>query len=138
MMGWFRARTITAVLTLDRFGAVATFRGEKGVLFAPAFDLDDLRDPTGAGDAFGSGLVYTLARAGSKITFDLFQTAIKEARMWSAHACTTHGAASHCPSRAELARFTRALRAKGQDPDLIEIRTLEDWDSIFRILDKAY
>ncbi len=138
MMGWFQERKITAILTLDRFGAVATFRGQEGILFAPAFDLDEFEDATGAGDAFGTGLVYTLCQGAGEITFDLFQTAIKEARMWSAHACTTRGAASQCPSKAELADFTEALRGKGQDPDFIECRKLQDWASIFRILDKAY
>jgi sugar/nucleoside kinase (ribokinase family) len=138
MMRWFQERRITAVITLDRFGAVATFRGQRGVWLAPAFDLDAFQDATGAGDAFGAGLVYTLCQAGCEITSDLFQTAIKEARMWSAHACTTRGAASQCPSKAELEGFTQALREKGQDPDFIECRELHAWDSIFRILDKAY
>jgi sugar/nucleoside kinase (ribokinase family) len=138
MVRWFQERAITAVITLDRFGAVATSCGHSGVWLAPAFDLDLFQDATGAGDAFGAGLVYTLCQAGGAITPQGFQTAIAEARAWSAYACTTRGAASECPNRTELDRFKRALRAKDQEPDLVQCRALQDWDSIFRILDKAY
>jgi sugar/nucleoside kinase (ribokinase family) len=138
MLGWFQERGVTAVITLDRFGAVATFQGQEGVIFAPAFDLDSFVDSTGAGDAFGSGLVHTLCHANEPLSFDLFQTAIKRARMWAAHACTTRGAASRCPRQDELAAFEARLREKGQDPDTIDCRDLAAWEGIFRILDKAY
>jgi sugar/nucleoside kinase (ribokinase family) len=138
MVRWFQERGITAVLTLDRFGALATFGGLEGVLFAPAFELDNFEDSTGAGDAFGAGLVHGLLRAGPQPSFDAFRVAIKEARLWAAHACTTRGAASHCPSQAELEAFEADLRHKGQDPDQIDCRDLAAWDGILRILDKAY
>ena len=138
MLRWFQEREITAVLTLDRFGAVATFRGLEGVLFAPAFELDNFEDSTGAGDAFGAGLVHSLCLAGGPPTFDGFYRAIKSARLWSAHACTTRGAASRCPSQAELEEFEADLRRKGQDPDQIDCRDLAAWDGILRILDRAY
>jgi sugar/nucleoside kinase (ribokinase family) len=135
---WFQSREVTAVLTLDRFGAVATFRGFEGVLFAPAFELDNYEDSTGAGDAFGAGLVHSLCLAGAPPTLDGFYAAIKMARLWSAHACTTRGATSHCPSQAELEAFEAELRRKGQDPDQIDCRDLAAWDGILRVLDKAY
>jgi hypothetical protein len=138
MLRWFQEREITAVLTLDRFGALATFRGTEGVLFAPAFELDDFEDSTGAGDAFGAGLIYSLCQAGGAPTVDRFFAAIKAARLWSAHACTTRGAASQCPSQAQLAAFEGQLRSRGQDPDQIDCRDLAAWDGILRILDRAY
>jgi sugar/nucleoside kinase (ribokinase family) len=138
MLRWFQEREITAVLTLDRFGAVATFRGLEGVLFAPSFELDDFEDSTGAGDAFGAGLVHSLCLSGGLPTFDGFYSAIKSARLWSAHACTTRGAASQCPSQAELEAFEVDLRRRGQDPDQIDCRDLAAWDGILRILDRAY
>jgi sugar/nucleoside kinase (ribokinase family) len=138
MLRWFQEREINAVLTLDRFGAVATFRGQEGVLFAPAFELDHFVDSTGAGDAFGAGLVHSLCQAGRPPTFEDFGTAIHAARLWSAHACTTRGAASRCPSEAELAAFEDELHLKGQAPEQIDCRDLVDWDGILRILDKAY
>jgi sugar/nucleoside kinase (ribokinase family) len=138
MIGWFQARRITAVITLDRFGAVATFQGQEGVLFAPAFDLDSFVDSTGAGDAFGAGLVHTLTHAERPITLDLFQVAVRRARIWAAHACTTRGATSHCPTQGDLAAFEGELRDRGQDPDTIDCRDLAAWEGIFRILDKAY
>lgn len=138
MLRWFQEREITAVLTLDRFGAVATFCGLEEMFFAPAFELDNFEDSTGAGDAFGAGLVHSLCQAGGPPTFDEFHDAIKVARLWSAHACTTRGAASLCPSHAELEAFEAELRQKGQDPDQIDCRDLAAWDGILRILDKAY
>jgi sugar/nucleoside kinase (ribokinase family) len=135
---WFQQREITAVLTLDRFGAVATFRGSKGVVFAPAFELDNFLDSTGAGDAFGAGLVHSLCQAGGPPTLEAFVAAIATARLWSAYACTTRGAASECPSAAELAAFEDELHLKGQAPEQIDCRDLADWDGILRILDKAY
>ena len=135
---WFQEREITAVLTLDRFGAVATFRGSKGVVFAPAFELDSFLDSTGAGDAFGAGLVHSLCQAGRPPTLEEFVAAIATARLWSAYACTTRGAASECPSQVELAAFEDELHQKGQAPEQIDCRDLADWDGILRILDKAY
>lgn len=138
MMRWFQSRGITAVITLDRFGAVATLRGHQDIWLALAFDLDKFEDATGAGDAFGAGLVYTLCKTNGKITPDRFETALKEARTWSAYACTTRGATSDCPSQAKLDCFRQTLRERDQDPDSVESRDLQSWESIFRILDKAY
>jgi sugar/nucleoside kinase (ribokinase family) len=138
MLRWFQDRRITAVLTLDRFGALGTFCGSRDVVFAPSFALEDFEDSTGAGDAFGAGLVHSLCQAGRQPTFDCFCAAIKEARLWSAHACTTRGAASQCPSRQELAAFETELRRRGEDPDQIDSRDLAAWEGILRILDKAY
>lgn len=141
MLHWFRERRITAVITLDRFGAVATYQGQEGVFFAPAFELDHFEDSTGAGDAFGAGLVHSLClarQARGALSFDSFQSALKRARLWAAHACTTRGATSHCPTREELDVFEEHLRCNGQDPDGIDCRDLASWEGIFRILDKAY
>jgi sugar/nucleoside kinase (ribokinase family) len=138
MLRWFQEREITAVLTLDRFGAVATLRGFEGVFFAPAFELASFEDSTGAGDAFGAGLVHSLCLNGKAPTTDSFSMALKTARLWSAHACTTRGAASECPSQAELEVFEEELRRNGQDPDQVDCRDLAGWDGILRILDRAY
>jgi sugar/nucleoside kinase (ribokinase family) len=138
MLSWFQDREITAVLTLDRFGAVATYRGSEGVFFAPAFELEDFVDSTGAGDAFGAGLVHSLCTTGEPLTMESLRTAIRTARLWSAHACTTRGAASVCPTQDELAAFEDELHEKGQDPDQIDCRDLAAWDGILRILDRAY
>mgnify|MGYP001552060992 CR=1 FL=1 len=39
--------------------------GPRGVFFAPAFPLEDVFDPTGAGDAFAGGFIGYLARCGA-------------------------------------------------------------------------
>jgi sugar/nucleoside kinase (ribokinase family) len=138
MLRWFQERGITAVLTLDRFGALAILGGSEDLFFAPAFDLDNFEDSTGAGDAFGAGLVHSLLQAGGPPTDDGFCTALKAARLWSAHACTTRGAASACPTRAELEAFEAGLRRTGQAPDWVGRRDLAAWEGVLRILDRAY
>jgi sugar/nucleoside kinase (ribokinase family) len=38
---------------------------EKGIFLMPAFPLEDVQDPTGAGDTFAGGLVGALAAGGN-------------------------------------------------------------------------
>jgi len=55
---WFKSNGVSAVITMDRFGGVATFRGREAIVLAWPFELGGrLADSTGAGDAFGAGLV---------------------------------------------------------------------------------
>lgn len=68
------ANTIRAIERIRGMGPkyVVVKRGEYGALlsandsyfFAPAFPLESVFDPTGAGDTFGGGLVGTIARNG--------------------------------------------------------------------------
>lgn len=52
----------TLVVKRGEYGAVL-FRGQS-VFFAPAFPLEQVHDPTGAGDTFAGGFMGYLARAG--------------------------------------------------------------------------
>ena len=44
----------------------ATVFHRQGVFFAPAYPLEDVKDPTGAGDTFAGGFVGFLAKSGKK------------------------------------------------------------------------
>lgn len=52
--------------------------GENGAFFScPAYPLEEIRDPTGAGDTFAGGLTgYLASRANGGVTFDILKTAV--------------------------------------------------------------
>jgi hypothetical protein len=46
---WFRERRITAVITLDKFGAIGTYKdGRDGIILAWPFEIQGFVDSTGA------------------------------------------------------------------------------------------
>ncbi|OLC22271.1 MAG: hypothetical protein AUH33_00120 [Chloroflexi bacterium 13_1_40CM_68_21] len=57
------------VIKRAEYGALAVMRGTGGraprLFWTPAYPLEEVRDPTGAGDAFAGGLLGHLARAGT-------------------------------------------------------------------------
>jgi sugar/nucleoside kinase (ribokinase family) len=127
---WFQDNEVTAVITMDKVGAIATLGGgEHGVIFARPYNLEArLVDSTGAGDAFGAGLVSyfvdkitELGQDKNRIskrdctqimTIGNFEDAIERARYWAAYCCTKLGAASDCPDQSELDRFKSTLGAQ--------------------------
>ena len=133
---WFRERHITAVITLDKFGAIATYRdGAEGVIFDWPFDLESVVDSTGAGDAFAAGFTATLFEHPGE-QFPGFLRSIQAASIWGAYACTSLGGAQDCPDRDTLARFSAKIinRKFAQ----VEVKNLTDADLILKLLDKAY
>ena len=44
----------------------ATVFSRQGVFFAPAYPLEEVKDPTGAGDTFAGGFIGYLAKSRSK------------------------------------------------------------------------
>ena len=99
--------------------AVAIKRGEYGaVLFtrdrtfwAPAFPLEEVRDPTGAGDAFAGGLVGHLARA-DKIDDAALCTAVLHGTVCASFAVEDFSVAGIEKAEAEgVARRMRELGA---------------------------
>jgi sugar/nucleoside kinase (ribokinase family) len=88
------ARQLTGETSLIRAGRklqgmgpqyVAVKKGEHGCLLfgddgqffsCPAYPLEDIHDPTGAGDTFAGGLAGFLASAGGEITFDNLRKAV--------------------------------------------------------------
>jgi len=87
------ARMLTGEYQLARAGksllkkgllAIVIKRGEhgatvfhrQGVFFAPAYPLEDVKDPTGAGDSFAGGFIGYLAKSGRQSFAELKRAAI--------------------------------------------------------------
>lgn len=129
---WFKNQNLTAIITMDRFGGVATFREHDAIVLAWPFELQrKLADSTGAGDAFASGLMSVII--GDKYCEDDIYTPIFEARRWSAYACTTVGGSASCPNREQLARFVTDVA----EFDSIRVSSIDEVQLILRLLDKA-
>lgn len=64
---WVRSRGPRVVVAkLGEYGAMVFHEG--GTFWAPAFPLELVKDPTGAGDTFGGGVMGVLARLGGEFT----------------------------------------------------------------------
>ena len=108
---WLAERSVTAVVTLDRLGALGTYKDgkEHGTVFAwSLITSDDVRDPTGAGDAFAAGMASQL-RGKSAPTFFDFREAIGVGRLWAAYACTTVAGPRAYPTPELLADFAKTI-----------------------------
>ncbi len=88
------ARQLTGETSLIRAGKaiqalgpkyVAVKKGEHGCLLfgpdnaffsCPAYPLEDIHDPTGAGDTFAGGLAGALSAEGGEVTFDMLRRAV--------------------------------------------------------------
>lgn len=64
--------------------------GPEGLFIAPAFPLDDVRDPTGAGDTFAGGLAGFLAKAGDT-GFETLKRAVVEGTILASYTCEEFG-----------------------------------------------
>jgi sugar/nucleoside kinase (ribokinase family) len=112
VVDWFRENSITAVITLNRCGAIGTYKnGSDGLIVARPIRMGKMVDPTGAGDAFGSGMVSFLCKK-KQFTFQDFFDSIQAGMVWASFACRTFGGSSQCPSKHTLNEFIQGKRKK--------------------------
>jgi sugar/nucleoside kinase (ribokinase family) len=131
MLHWLRKRQITAIITIDRYGAIGTYKdGSDGVILAWPKEISGIVDTTGAGDAFGAGLMSKLYGK-PKFTCDDFCDAIEAARIWAAYACTHFGASAFCPDSLTLQKFQKNFSS-----DPIEILTGREARRMLKVFDK--
>ncbi|NPA59540.1 MAG: carbohydrate kinase family protein [Epsilonproteobacteria bacterium] len=101
-----RELNISAVITLDQFGALGILKGHEEFLFVARAitNLSDFVDSTGAGDAFCSGMVSSL---GGKKDFSIkeFKKAMGVGRSWASYACKSFGGANECPNKSVIEDF---------------------------------
>jgi sugar/nucleoside kinase (ribokinase family) len=102
------------IIIIKRGESGALLFDEEGIFAAPAFPLQEVQDPTGAGDSFAGGLVGAIAREGSTGPEALRRAVIYGSAM-----------ASFCVERFSLDRF-RDLR-----PDEVE-RRFEEFRALTR------
>jgi sugar/nucleoside kinase (ribokinase family) len=97
---------ICAVITLDQFGALGIYRGERDCLFlARAITNEsDFVDSTGAGDAFCAGMVSSLGRS-KNFSKAEFKEAMGVGRSWASYACNSYGGANECPNHNQIKDF---------------------------------
>jgi sugar/nucleoside kinase (ribokinase family) len=154
MLNWFQDREITAIITMDKVGAVASLKdGSQGVIFARPYDLGErFVDSTGAGDAFGAGLISYFLDMMSRnelgiqpskqkaldqyLTIGNFEDALERGRHWAAYCCTKLGAANECPDKKALEGFRTYL--KSVEKALVKRGDLNDFDDVMWFIDKAY
>lgn len=127
----------TAIITLDRFGAIGIHRELKNsiIIAWPLLDVKNVVDPTGAGDAFAAGVVSYLCERPDFSTSD-FQSAIGTGRVWAAYACTSIGGAGDCPSQKKLSKFQSEIDKKGVKA--IEVRFRDFAGEVMTLLDIAF
>ncbi len=132
-----RSLNLNAVITLDKFGAIGIHKDKKDsiILAWPLIDSTEIVDSTGAGDAFGAGLVSSLCRQG-KLDFATFHEAIETARTWSALACKSLGGSSHCPDKTTIEAYQREISGGERRP--VEIKDQNYAAEIISLIDIAF
>lgn len=138
MINWFKNRSISVVITLDRFGAIGSYKnGRDGIIFAWPIELPEREvvDPTGAGDAFAAGVISEVCKH-PNFGFQEFLKAVNTGRYWSAYACTTLGGAGSCPDMETIENFRKEIEHKRQSP--IEILYQEHAGRDLMLINKAF
>ncbi len=132
-----RSLKMTAVITLDKFGAIGIHRDKKDsiVLAWPLVGGEDIVDSTGAGDAFGAGLVSSVCNE-AVLDFNTFHNAIEVARAWSALACQSMGGCSDCPDRVAIEKYIRKIAGGENRP--VEIKDQNYASEIMSLIDIAF
>jgi sugar/nucleoside kinase (ribokinase family) len=131
-----RQMRVSAVLTVDKFGAIAIHSQSEDIYMAlPVIDSADVLDSTGAGDAFAAGMASVLYDIGAGYTKYDFKQALAEGSRWASAACTIQGGAGRWPGK-ELAGFIdRNERCRYNN---VEIRTYHSLREILTFLDRVY
>lgn len=137
ILSWFAENEISTVITLDRFGAVATHKdGNEAYYFAwPAIERQQIIDTTGAGDAFAAGMVAELS--GKSWNSANFSSALETARVWAALACMNYGASEQCPDLSTVMAYKRDA-AKRKSFRAIEVQTARIAEQFIELIDLAY
>lgn len=136
VLSGLRAAGLTAVLTMDRFGALGTFRNSNSIFIAsPLLESYDVVDSTGAGDAFAAGMIAELSKSGKKFSSSNFSQAISQARIWAGCACTTPGGSGETP-RSDFESFDSKHHS---DKDAgIEIKKEDHAQELLKFIDLAF
>ena len=134
LLDWLYQGPMNTVITCDHYGVLGIYPKEpEKIIFAPPINLTQTIDTTGAGDAFGAGLVSRLYRSG--FSFLDFYGAIDEARVWAAYACCYVGGSADCPNPQQLKDFKNSRLKVSEEVEVLDHRAIKP---ILRLLEKIY
>ncbi len=140
MIEWFLSADATVIITDDRYGAIGTLRGVSEVAFVHRVPIERVVDKTGAGDAFGSGVVHSLL-PDPRLDRHSFARALERGRLWGAFACLSVGGSNGSPTKREFEKFEGAIVSQLSpvtwnslaDASFLEyLRTIEDVERLRR------
>lgn len=124
--------SITTIITLNKSGAIGIHKDRKNcVIIADPLPIQDVVDPTGAGDAFAAGVICAL-NGKKAFSFDEFVAAIQTGRLWATYACTTLGASGDCPTASQLSTFESHIGGGGGS---ISIFDQTDYNKYINLID---
>nr|VFK46564.1 MAG: Sugar or nucleoside kinase, ribokinase family [Candidatus Kentron sp. SD] len=131
-----REMNVSTVLTMDKFGAIATFSRSNDIFVVwPLIDSSDVYDSTGAGDAFAAGMISVLAGVGKGFSGHDFETALAEGAKWAGAACRTAGGSGYAPGK-ELSTFIENNTECKRNN--VETRKYDNTRELLRLVDLAY
>lgn len=106
ILNWFKNKC-TVIITLGEIGAIARFKNSEKIVVGWPYNLksNEIKDTTGAGDAFMAGVVASALDIPLDNDYALLK-AINNGLLWGAYSCTKFGGANQSPSKKELYNFS--------------------------------
>jgi sugar/nucleoside kinase (ribokinase family) len=126
IMKFFIELKTTAVVTLAGSGSIAVIRGDRAgnIIFTWPRVPPRHVDPTGSGDAFGAGVIWSYLVFGSLRRVRDYMRALSVGSLWGALACGEYGGCGGIPDTDEIFRA-------------LDDTTVRDYPSMCRNIDKA-
>ncbi len=125
---------VNTIITCDHYGVLGLYVQEPNqIIFAPPIKLSHTVDSTGAGDAFGAGLVSSLSF--SDFSLEDFKQGIDEARVWAAYACCHVGGAANCPTSQEVKVFQEQMLKVSEEVLVLDRQSIK---TVLGILERIY
>ncbi len=134
ILDWF-APHCTVIVTLERMGAVGRLRGSNSTVIAWPYGLapGEIIDTTGAGDAFGAGVVASMVHRPLNDDAAL-EAALALGSVFASYSCTTRGGASDCPGKDDLDLFVE----EHAPVQKMQVAEGDDAEGVLRLIDQIF
>ena len=134
ILRFFRLTNTTGVVTFNHKGAAAVLRDSETVFVVYPYFIKDLKDPTGAGDAFGAGVASCamgfVTQAHNPFDPKNFEKVLEYGTLWGALACREYGGASNCPSLHAINTYLHTM-TRVHNSVQADIDTVSDFLCVF-------